>query len=98
MLRYELGSKFWEIALEVKQYTIRFGKIDSVGQTQVKKFGGPNAARSEYNKAVKKKVREGYELVKRPVQPARAGNTQLEQAIETNPYDADAYSVYADYL
>lgn len=59
-------------------------------------------ARADHNSAIEKKRKEGYQLdlalAQAPAQPARGGNARLEQAIEADPYDETAYSVYADHL
>jgi len=105
MPRYEhSGTKFWTIELAGKQLTTRFGKIGSPGQTRLKKLASPAVARAELERMVAGKVKEGYQLVAAAT-PARrapavttASNPQLERAIEADPYDIEAYSVYADFL
>ena len=54
------SSKFWEIALSGKSFTIRFGKIGTDGQSQVKSFPNDGAAKKEHDKLVAEKTKKGY--------------------------------------
>ena len=64
MQRYELvdgaSSKFWEIEIEDKTVTVRFGKIGSNGQTQVKTHASPALARKAHDQLVAEKTKKGY--------------------------------------
>ena len=66
MQRYELvdgtSSKFWEIGLAGKTVTVRFGRIGTSGQTQVKTHASPEAARREHDKLVAEKAKKGYRI------------------------------------
>ncbi|HWO18570.1 MAG TPA: WGR domain-containing protein [Kofleriaceae bacterium] len=66
MQRYELAdgtsNKFWEIGLDGKTVTVRFGRIGTTGQTQVKTHASPEAARKERDKLVAEKTKKGYRL------------------------------------
>ncbi|MGL4554843.1 MAG: WGR domain-containing protein, partial [Gemmataceae bacterium] len=54
------SSKFWNITLSGKTFTVNFGKIGTAGQTQIKEFAGDEAARKEHDKLVAEKVKKGY--------------------------------------
>lgn len=54
------SSKFWEIELHGSSYTVRFGKIGTQGQTQVKDFATDAVAKKEYDKLVDEKTKKGY--------------------------------------
>jgi uncharacterized protein (TIGR02996 family) len=112
MPRYELSdgssNKFWEITLDGKSFKTTFGKIGSTGQTQLKQFSSDADAKKAYEKLIAEKTKKGYEAVgggkakksKQPAAPAIAAkrNPELEKAIDNDPYDTTAYSVYADWL
>lgn len=61
-LEFEEGnsSKFWRARVEGKTLYVNYGKIGSNGQTQVKDFASPDAARGEYDKLVREKRKKGY--------------------------------------
>lgn len=54
------SNKFWEIDLQGRQFTVRFGKTGAAGQTQVKEFADEAAARREHDKLVAEKLKKGY--------------------------------------
>jgi uncharacterized protein (TIGR02996 family) len=54
------SSKFWNIHLQGKSFTVTFGKIGSAGQSQVKKFRTEAAARVACDRLVAEKLRKGY--------------------------------------
>ncbi|MBK6683522.1 MAG: WGR domain-containing protein [Deltaproteobacteria bacterium] len=54
------ASKFWEAKVIGNQATIRFGKIGTDGQTQVKIYGSEAEAKSAIDKVAKKKLADGY--------------------------------------
>jgi predicted DNA-binding WGR domain protein len=62
-LEFEEGtsSKFWRARVEGKTLYVNYGKIGANGQTQVKEFGDPAAARAEYDKLVREKRKKGYQ-------------------------------------
>lgn len=66
MQRYELSegtsNKFWEVAVTGAELRVRFGKIGSAGQTQIKQLGSPAAAEAAMAKLVAEKVKKGYAL------------------------------------
>ena len=96
------SSKFWEINLDGKSHTVRYGKIGTTGQTSAKSFKSPGEARADHDKLVAEKRKKGYQLVRgeAPAGPTitHARNEKLEAAIASDPDNADAYVVYADWL
>jgi predicted DNA-binding WGR domain protein len=67
MRRYELAdgtsSKFWEIGIDGKTITVRFGRIGTNGQTQVKTYASPEVSRREHDKLVAEKTKKGYRSI-----------------------------------
>jgi len=53
-------SKFWEGTVSGNSLTVRFGRIGTQGQTKVKEFDDPAAARAELAKLIKEKLAKGY--------------------------------------
>ncbi|MDQ0468544.1 DUF4132 domain-containing protein [Labrys wisconsinensis] len=64
MERYELiegtSSKFWEVAVDGRTLTVRFGRIGTQGQAKEKDFDSADAATKEKDKLVKEKTGKGY--------------------------------------
>ncbi len=64
MRRFELtegkSSKFWQIDLDGKKFTVNFGRIGTAGQTQTKEFPTEAKAQTEHDKLVKEKTGKGY--------------------------------------
>ena len=54
------SSKFWEIAVNGKDVTVRFGRIGTSGQTQTKRFDDAAAAQKHANKMSQQKISKGY--------------------------------------
>ena len=54
-------SKFWEVSLQGTKLLVRFGKLGSKGQTQVKNFPNEATAVREKDKLVREKVNKGYQ-------------------------------------
>ncbi len=54
------SSKFWEITINDKTVTTRFGKIGTAGQTSEKVFDTVDKAEKEYQKLIKEKAGKGY--------------------------------------
>ena len=54
------SEKFWEIDRAGASVTVRFGRIGTAGQTQVKDLGSDQAAAAHVAKLVAEKVRKGY--------------------------------------
>jgi predicted DNA-binding WGR domain protein len=77
MARYEFQegttSKFWEIELAGTSFTVRWGRIGTAGQSQVKSFPSAAKAQAEHDKLVKEKLGKGYsEAGAAPIAPAPA--------------------------
>lgn len=56
----EGASKFWEVAVDQHKMIIRFGRIGSRGQTQIKTFASAEAAEQEKEKQMRIKIANGY--------------------------------------
>jgi predicted DNA-binding WGR domain protein len=89
MRRFEFkqGSsyKFWEIHVEGKAYTARYGKVGTEGQTQSKSFATPEKATAEAEKKIREKVGKGYAEVAAGAAlsaPGEAKQTVVDQAAE----------------
>jgi DNA ligase 1 len=57
------SSKFWEIAIDGTDVTVRFGRIGSSGQTQIKSFADTAAATRHADKLILEKTEKGYREV-----------------------------------
>jgi uncharacterized protein (TIGR02996 family) len=100
----EAGSnKFWHIRLTGNQFTVRYGRTGTSGQTQTKTFATPFLARTEHDKLVAEKLKKGYvettPAAARPgAAPASPEQLALEKALVAHPDELAAHSAYADYL
>ena len=54
------SNKFWKIELKGNEFTVKFGKAGTAGQTQVKSFADAAAALKEHDKLLAEKVKRGY--------------------------------------
>lgn len=54
------SSKFWEVTVQDNRYIVRFGRIGTNGQVQVKEFETPAGARHEAEKMIREKLGKGY--------------------------------------
>jgi DNA ligase 1 len=54
------SNKFWEIAVKEAEVTVRFGRIGTQGQTQVKKFADAAAAAKHAAMLIEEKTGKGY--------------------------------------
>jgi predicted DNA-binding WGR domain protein len=54
------SAKFWEIGTAGREVTVRFGRIGTRGQTQVKGFPDDAAAARHVEKLVAQKIAKGY--------------------------------------
>lgn len=74
MRRFEFkegtSSKFWEIDVEGKDLTVRFGKIGTNGQTQLKSFPTEEKAKAERDKLIREKTGKGYVETGEAAEPA----------------------------
>jgi predicted DNA-binding WGR domain protein len=64
MRRFEFvggsSAKFWEIAVEGKDVTVRFGRIGTAGQEQTRSFADPDEAQQHAERLVAEKTGKGY--------------------------------------
>jgi predicted DNA-binding WGR domain protein len=67
MRRFEFvegsSQKFWEIELQGTEFTVRWGRIGTSGQTQQKSFANTAKAQAEHDKLVAEKQKKGYSEV-----------------------------------
>jgi DNA ligase-1 len=54
------SAKFWEISQAGCDVTVRYGRLGAGGQTQVKTFGGEDAAVAHATKLIGEKTAKGY--------------------------------------
>jgi len=54
------SAKFWEISSQGNEVTVRFGRIGTEGQTQVKSLSDAEAANQHVEKLVGEKTKKGY--------------------------------------
>ncbi len=54
------SAKFWAIGSRDSQVTVRFGRIGTAGQAQVKTFPDAEAAERHVAKLVAQKTKKGY--------------------------------------
>jgi predicted DNA-binding WGR domain protein len=54
------SSKFWIGEVDGANFTTKWGKIGTDGQSKTKTFASPDAAAKEYDKLVKEKLGKGY--------------------------------------
>lgn len=64
MRRFEFvegtSKKFWEIELQGTEFTVRWGRIGTNGQTQQKSFANTAKAQAEHDKLIAEKQKKGY--------------------------------------
>lgn len=53
-------AKFWEITLEGKTVSVRFGKLGTNGQGSIKELDSEDAAKAYADKKVAEKTKDGY--------------------------------------
>ena len=56
----EKSAKFWEISINETDVTVRYGRIGTQGQTQVKSFPDTAAANKHATKLIDEKTGKGY--------------------------------------
>ena len=54
------SRKFWEISLSENTFTVRFGRIGTLGQCQTKRFADEAQAKREADKLIEEKTKKGY--------------------------------------
>jgi uncharacterized protein (TIGR02996 family) len=104
------SNKFWEVSIDGTTVRTRYGKIGAKGQLTVKEFGSKGDAQKERDKLIAEKTKKGYaegggEAAAdddaggaNAVVKGDARNPALEKAILANPFDREAYAVFADWL
>jgi uncharacterized protein (TIGR02996 family) len=99
---FEQGDKFWEGFVDGTSVKTRFGKVGAQGQMRLKDFKSKADAAADLESQIAKKRKEGFAeaggggTTKKTIEVK--SNPALEKAILANPYDDDAYMVYADWL
>ncbi|HEY9734407.1 MAG TPA: DUF4240 domain-containing protein [Drouetiella sp.] len=56
----EKSGKFWEIGLNDKSVTVKFGRTGTTGQLQTKSFSSHGEAQVHHDKLIAEKIRKGY--------------------------------------
>jgi uncharacterized protein (TIGR02996 family) len=95
------SSRFWNIELKRKSFTVSFGRIGTKGQSRKKTFPSAAKARQAYDKLIQEKLARGYTETRpqaAPAPAARGVREALEEALAANPDDLAAHAAYADYL
>jgi uncharacterized protein (TIGR02996 family) len=106
------SSKFWNIEVHGKNFTVTFGRIGTKGQTQTKEFTSPGAAQQAQFKLIRQKLDKGYvetttaaapksaPPAPKPARPApvHPAHAALEKAVRDNPDDLAAHAALADLL
>ena len=54
------SAKFWEISVTGGDVTVRFGRLGTDGQQQIKSFDTPQRAEQHANKTINSKLAKGY--------------------------------------
>jgi predicted DNA-binding WGR domain protein len=88
------SAKFWAIEVVGSNYTVRFGRIGTAGQTQTKELDTPAEARGAARKLIAEKLAKGY------TEKAQAGSlaAALFSAVADNPADEASRMALLDYL
>ena len=58
--REENVDKFWEVFLAEKDYTVRWGRVNTEGNAQSKSFKDQNECVKEVDKVIKERLEKGY--------------------------------------
>ncbi len=66
------SHKFYEVAINGAELSIRYGRIGDAGQTQIKAFASPDKALAEAQKKINEKLKKGYERAVPGVRQKRA--------------------------
>jgi hypothetical protein len=99
--RFQLGDQFWEI--EQRDASLA---VTDEGRYEVTAFPSAADARRKYTILVNQRARAGWKLVKDDDAPVTATapairdarNPELELAVTADPYDADGWRIYGDWL
>lgn len=57
------SNEFWEISIHGNAVTVKYGKIGTAGQQQLKSFASDAEAQKEYDSLISQKTKKGYMLV-----------------------------------
>src|SRR5215472_17106399 len=91
MRRFELvsesHSQYWEIAVDGRTFTVRFGKYGRAGQEQTRSFAAPEAARVASEMLIAEKIARGYLETTPEPRPARRNAEVRLHASEAIPAD-----------
>jgi uncharacterized protein (TIGR02996 family) len=90
------SHKFWNIDVQGKSFTVTYGKIGTVGQSQTKAFKDATTAQAEADKLLKEKTKKGYTET-----TPKAVTSEAEafvKALVANPDDLTGWCAFADYL
>jgi predicted DNA-binding WGR domain protein len=68
----EGSHKFYELTVDDKTVTIRYGRIGDAGQTSTKSYPSAEKAKADADKKIQEKVRKGYEKAVMGVRKKRA--------------------------
>lgn len=82
----EKSAKFWEITVEATRVIVRYGKIGTTGQSQIKEFENVAAAAAHSSKLVYEKLAKGYQTSKANVASGtKVPTTKIEAEPKTDP-------------
>src|SRR5688572_17100449 len=87
------SDKFWDIDRAGASVTVRFGRIGTAGQTQVKDLGTDQAAGAHVAKLVAEKVKKGYVEGSAPAPAPRPEVGTVLPAAEESEADEDRWEV-----
>jgi uncharacterized protein (TIGR02996 family) len=90
------SRKFWNIDVKDNAFTVTYGKIGTVGQSQTKTFKDAPAAQAEADKLIKEKTKKGYTETTRAA--VASEEAAFQKALVANPDDLTGWCAYADYL
>jgi predicted DNA-binding WGR domain protein len=101
MRRFEFvegsSKKFWEIELQGTEFTVRWGRIDTNGQTQQKSFANTAKAQAEHDKLIAEKQKKGYSEVGGGTNTVAASSPAApDEAQQSTPAPAPVAPVPAD--
>lgn len=95
------SAKFWEIELDGKSHTVRYGKLGSKGQSKTKTFADEAAANKDAEKLIASKTKKGYAEVEAETATAPSIDPALLDAelvkLDADP-SAEGRVVFGDWL
>jgi uncharacterized protein (TIGR02996 family) len=92
------SSKFWNIELNGREFTVTYGRIGAKGQTQTKSFANDAEALKARDKLVAEKLGKGYVETTADSSAAPSTGKTLENAILADPDDLAVRCAYADWI